>query len=60
MFCSTATIDSETEATARSSATVRRSDEPPANTGSGRTAATQPVTAQSAGPWPPDQARTAA
>ncbi len=61
MFCNTATIDSETEATTRSTPTDRRSADAPPSRGSGRTAATQPVATHTAGAQPPpDQARTAA
>ena len=57
-FWSTATMESETEATTRSSATARRAPRWSSKTGSGRTAATHPV-AQGRGKRPPDQARTA-
>ena len=51
-------MESETEATTRSSATVRRAERWSSSTGSGRIAATQPV-ARGRGSRPPDQARTA-
>ena len=61
MFCSTATMERETEATTRSSTTVRRTERwPPPRTWSGRSDATQLPPSNRRGDPPPDQARTEA
>src|SRR6516165_7660388 len=58
-FWSTATMDSDTDAATRSTATCRRADAAPPRIGSGRSAATQPA-GRAGRSVPPDQARTAA